>query len=119
MLPGWSIEVDTARDWLFLHISRLDSERHVGEETDAELADAILQIAAQHANYRLILEMADEAALTSLIVGQLVLLHKRVHLNGGVLRLCGLSDFNRDVLRLMGVLGRFQVFADRQAAIAD
>lgn len=112
MLPGWTIDTDFERDWLYLRITRVAPEN--GDDT--ELADALLAIAAQRSNHRLILEFADGHVLTSLVAGQLVVLHKRVHLKGGILRLCALSDFNHDVLRLMGVVDRFHIYPDRYTA---
>lgn len=112
MLRGWTIDVDVERDWLYLRVTRVAPEN--GDET--ELADTLLEIAAQRRNFRLILEFTDVHVLTSLVAGQLVVLHKRVHLKGGILRLCALSDFNHDVLRLMGVVDRFHIYPDRYAA---
>lgn len=116
MAAAWTIDSDVVRDWLWLRIAAVASENG---SCETELADSLMAIAAQQANHRVILELTDGLFLSSLLAGQLVVLHKRVHLKGGMLRLCGLSQFNRDVLRLMGVLDRFQVYADRSAAAAN
>ncbi|MFO1091947.1 MAG: hypothetical protein U0992_01350 [Planctomycetaceae bacterium] len=118
-MPGrWTIDCDNVRDWLWLRVAAVPPQNgglgQPGPE-ETELADMLMAIAGRQANHRLILEL-DGLSLSSLLAGQLVLLHKRVHLKGGILRLCGLSDFNRDVLRLMGVLDRFQIYNDRTAA---
>ena len=112
MLNGWNFDVETERGWLYVRLSRSLHEH--GDDT--RLVDALMSLAAERGNYRLIVEFGDGQIFTSLVAGQLVLLHKRIHLKGGTLRLCRLSDFNRDVLRLMGVLDRFQIFSDRHAA---
>jgi len=83
---------------------------------DTLLADAVMSVAGERGSHRIIFDLGDGLMLTSLLSGQLVILHKRVHLKGGILRLCGLSEFNRDVLRLMGVLDRFHTYSDRGAA---
>jgi anti-anti-sigma regulatory factor len=115
MLSGWSIDPDVERDWLYVRASRIPGQ----ESDDTLFADAVASLAAQRGNYRLIVEFDNALMLTSLIAGQLVVLHKRVHLKGGSLRLCGMSNFNRDVLRLMGVLDRFHLFSDRAASGRD
>ena len=112
MLTGWNFDVDTERDWLYVRLTRVLHEN--GDDT--LLADAVMSLTSQRANHRLVLEFSDGQILTSLVAGQLVLLHKRIHLKGGALRLCRLSIFNRDVLRLMGVLDRFHIYPDRSAA---
>jgi len=115
MLPGWNFEVDVERDWLYIRLTRVPHE--IGDDT--RLADAVVSLTDQRANHRLLLEFSDGQILTSLVAGQLVLLHKRIHLKGGALRLCRMSIFNRDVLRLMGVLDRFQIYPDRSAAVVS
>ena len=113
MLSGWRIDENLDRDWLYLRITRLAHEN--GD--DSRLAETLMSLANQRFANRLILEFAEGQILTSVLAGQLVMLHKRVHLAGGMLRLCGLSDYNRDVLRMMGILDRFAVYPDRMAAI--
>ena len=116
-MPGWSIDVDTEQSWLCLSVSRTGAGGRDREPHETELADTLMNIAGQQANHRLVVEFADGLLFSSLLVGQLVVLHKRVHLSGGSLRLCGLSDFNRETLRLMGVMDRFVLFTDRAAAV--
>jgi anti-anti-sigma regulatory factor len=112
MFSGWSLNTDSERDWLYMRASRSAGEN----VDDTQFADAVMATAIQRNNLRLILDLDSGLTLTSLLAGQLVILHKRVHLKGGSLRLCGMSDFNRDVLRLMGLLDRFQTYSDRGAA---
>lgn len=114
MLPGWSLDTDVERDWLFVRASRIPGQA----SDDTLLADAVMAIANQRNNLRLIVDLG-QLMLSSLVAGQLIILHKRVHLKGGGLRLCGMTDFNRDVLRLMGVLDRFHLYSDRAAAGRD
>jgi anti-anti-sigma regulatory factor len=115
MLSGWSLDTDVERDWLYVQATRIPGQ---GSD-DTLFTDALMAIANQRNKFRLILELGNGLMLTSLLAGQLVILHKRVHLKGGSLRLCGMSNFNRDVLRLMGVLDRFHTYADRPAAGRD
>lgn len=112
MLTGWNFDVGAERDWTYIRLTRVPQES--GDDT--QLADAIMALIDPRSHHRLVLEFSDGQILTSLVAGQLVLLHKRIHLKGGALRLCRMSMFNRDVLRLMGVLDRFHIYPDRSAA---
>ena len=55
--------------------------------------------------------------LTSTLVGQLVWLYKRIHTTGGLMRICGLSAANHEVLRICRLDGRLPEYATRSAAV--
>ena len=111
---GWRLEVDFAGEWLVVRIGR-DGEQVPKEPA---LAESIWGLAERHDRRRLAIELNPPLALTSLLVGQLILLHKRAHLNGGTVRVCGLSPENDRILRLMGLSERFPNYATREAALA-
>ena len=70
--------------WLFVRIRpdvhRLD-----------HLADQLWTLLNKHFIYRLVLEMDEVELLSSQLIGQLVMLQKRVMQHDGALRLCGLT----------------------------
>lgn len=112
--PGWCLMVDEAGDWLFVRLATADEEHY----SHAELADAVGELARQRGRFRVIFEMAADLILHSQLVGELVVLHKRLCLQGGALRLCGFTDYNFDVIRMMQLTDRFHNYPDRQAALA-
>lgn len=71
-------------DWLFV---RLRPDEHRLDD----LADRLWTLLDKHFIYRLVLEMDEVDFLPSLLMGQLVMLQKRVLQHEGALRLCGLS----------------------------
>jgi anti-anti-sigma factor len=81
----WGVEVDRGPDWLFL---RLRPGKHEPEG----VADKLWSLADRHFIYRLVLEMNEVDMLPSRLMGQLVMLQKRVLQRDGALRLCGLTD---------------------------
>lgn len=72
-------------DWLFV---RLRPDEHRLDD----LADRLWALLDKHFIYRVVLEMDEVDFLPSLLMGQLVMLHKRVLQHDGALRLCGLTD---------------------------
>ena len=76
--------VDRGPDWLFVRI-RPDEHRL------DDLADRLWSLLSRHFIYRLVLEMDEVDFLPSQLMGQLVMLQKRVLQHGGALRLCGLT----------------------------
>ena len=111
---GWRLEADFAGEWLVVRIGR-DGDHAPSEPA---LAESIWLLADRQGRRRLAVEFAHPMMLTSLLVGQLILLHKRAHLNGGTVRVCGLSPENDRILRMMGLSGRFPNYATREAALA-
>jgi hypothetical protein len=110
---GWTLQVDTGSEWMFLVLGRQPGEA----DLTPPLTDFAWQQATQHGLFRIVLELSPEVILSSHLVGQLVLLHRRVHQSGGVLRICKFSSNNYDVLVLMQLSDRFFNYRSREAAV--
>jgi anti-anti-sigma factor len=111
--PGWQMDVDHWPDWVFV---RLRNPSRDFSDTPP-LADGVWALLEQRALYRVILELDELEVLCSHLIGQLVLLHKRVSVRGGALRLCGLSPENQQVLRLCRLDDRFPPYRNRGDAV--
>ena len=81
----WGVDVDRGPDWLFMRL-------RPGNGAPEGVADKLWSLANRHFVYRLVLEMNDLDMLPSHLMGQLIVLQKRVLQHDGALRLCGLSD---------------------------
>ena len=112
LASGWQMHVDYSPDWLFFRIENLGSE-----DIKSPLSESLWSMAEKHQIKRLVCELAENVWMNSLLIGQLVVLHKRAHLEGGTLRLCGLSDDNHSVLRVMGLGERLPNYATREDAV--
>lgn len=111
--PQWELEVDRGPDWLFVRV--YVPKRFRGE--DPPLADWIWELVEQHFVYRVALELDDVPLMHSYLLGQLVLLQKRICEHNGVLRICGLSAMNRRVLETHGLGGQLPDYCDRNEAV--
>ncbi|MCE9545935.1 MAG: STAS domain-containing protein [Planctomycetia bacterium] len=112
VMHGWALEVDRGPDWVFVRLNPPASS-----EAAPALADDLWSIVRQHMVDRIVLEMHDVDFLSSHLIGQLVLLHKRLSAGGGIMRLCGLSPSGCDVLRMAGLSPRFPNYANRDDAV--
>ncbi len=71
----------------------------------------------RHLVNRVVLELDEVEQLNSTLLGQLVLLHKRVHANGGIMRLSGLRQDSQQVLRMFQLEDRFPRYVLRCDAV--
>jgi len=111
--PGWKLEVERGPQCLFV---RLQPPEVPGED-QPPLAECLWDVLQQHFVNRLVLELDLLPTLPSFVIGQLVLLHKRLTTHGGLLRICGLSEDNQMVLRICQLGSRFPVYRDRHEAV--
>ncbi len=111
--PGCEFDVERGPDWLLVRITSLDQS----EPGSLALADAVWSLLNQHFTYRIVLELDQVGVLNSFVIGQLVALYKRIREHDGVMRLCGLSTYNRQVLHTCRLDERLLPYQDRQDAV--
>ena len=85
--------VDRGPDWLFVRL-RPDYQNL------ESVADRLWKLMNQQFVHRLVLEMQEVDFLPSVLMGQLVMLQKRVLQQDGALRLCGLTPECAQALHL-------------------
>ena len=109
----WELEVDRGPDWLFVKVRV--PKRYRGD--DPPLADLVWEQLQQHFIYRLALELDDVPLMHSYLLGQLLVLRKRILEHDGVMRVCGLSPLNRSVLETHGLDHQIPSYCDRNEAV--
>ena len=114
---GCELDVDRGPNWLFVKI-RSPGVRVSNDEADILcLADQVWALLDRALTYRLVLEMDEIDVLRSLLIGQLVLLQKRIRRHGGMLRLSGVSADNRQVIESCSMADRFPAYRNRVEAV--
>ncbi|MGE0609002.1 MAG: STAS domain-containing protein [Pirellulales bacterium] len=109
---GWRFEVERGPDWLFIRLH----PPH-GSSGEPALAEDLWNAICPNFVYRVVLEMDEVDCLHSYLVGQLVLLHKRLATHDGMLRLAGVSDHNQNVLKACRLDNRFPQYGNRADAV--
>ena len=109
---GWELQVERGPDWLIVKIQSMDAS---GE--NPPLAELIWALMQQHLTHRLVLELDRVPVLNSFFIGQLIQLYRKIYEHDGVMRLCGLSAYNRRVLHTCRLDDRFQPYQNRQEAV--
>ena len=95
MAAGWQIEVERGPEWLYVRLFPDKDATH----DPVPLADTLWKVMESEFTYRLVVEMDNISLLYSHILGELVLLSRRVAEHGGLLRISGLSQSNLNVLK--------------------
>ncbi len=111
--PGWTMAFDRGPDWLFVRIT--PPQR--GDTNEIALSDAIWERLEQAFTYRVVVEMEEVILLRSWVIGELIKLHQQVSARDGVMRLCGLSDSNQQILEVMRLEDRFPQYRNRSDSV--
>jgi len=115
---GWALDVERGPDWLIVKMrGGGDPGDQQGDERHAGLAEEVFSTLQNHFVHRLVLDLSELTILKSYLLGQLVLLQKRITAENGVLRLCGLSDANEKVLTVTRLNDRLPNYANRGDAV--
>lgn len=118
LAPGWEMDVERGPDCLVVRLGKADLEPEEGGlEEGVALAEQLWNLLQQHFVCRLVLEMDQVPFLSSHLIGQLVLLHKRLYNEGGFLRLCGISEGGRQALAVSRLSACFPDYRDRYEAV--
>jgi anti-anti-sigma factor len=110
--PSCEFQVERGPDWLLVCIKNLDSR-----DSHIPLADRLWDLMQQHFTHRLVLELNDVEVLSSHLIEELMTLYRRIEEHDGVLRLCGLSPENREVLHVCHLDERLLPYGDRHEAV--
>lgn len=110
---GWELDVERGPDWLFVRPHLVGSR---ATETPP-LAEHIWSLLELNVTNRLVLELDQIRFLHSYLIGQLVWLHKRIHTQGGIMRISGLSAPNQEMLRISRLDSRFPQYPSREDAV--
>jgi len=111
--PGWDVEVERGPDWLLVKIKDLDPRA----VESPPLADGLWELLQRHFTYRLVLELDQLPKLDDYLIGQLARLYARIHEHDGVMRLCGLSPHNLEMLRECRLNEQFLPYHNREEAV--
>jgi len=113
LTAGWSLDVDRGPGWVFVTI-------HGPRNCEVEgvpIAAEIWSVLDSSMTYRVVVEMQHVPLLRSYLIGQLVLLNKRVATHGGTMRLAGMSNANQSALAACRLDTIFPQYHDRDEAM--
>ena len=110
LTDDWAVDVDRGPDWLFVKL-------HPGSQDPGDVAEKLLSVADKHFVYRMVLEMDEVDFIPSRLIGQLVMLQKRVLQRHGMLRLCQLKDQCAEAIHMCRLDGALPNYGSREDAV--
>jgi hypothetical protein len=110
---GWQFDVEEGPEWLFLCLRRSGHDA----APEPPVATRAWEIAQQSRRTRIVFELCENVMLSSFLVGQLILLHKRAQIAGATFRIQGFSTHNYTTLQMLRVADRFPNYAGRENAV--
>ncbi len=110
---GWTFDVSRGPDWLFVRLHVPDDQW----DDVRGLAESLWGLLQQQFTHRLVLELDELVCFPSALMGELVRLYKRIESHGGMMRLCGLSPANLEVLRVTRLERCFPHYDTRSDAV--
>ncbi len=111
----WKLSVERGPNWLWIKVAEPPGELR----EMPPLADGLRFLLEEHFVYRLVLELEEVARLSGELIAELARLNRWIHARGGMLRLCGLSPRNRELLGLCWDDVRAPVYRDRLEAVLE
>lgn len=115
LASGWTLDIERGPDGLFVRLHGPASSDVQG----TDLAEYLWLLLRQHFSNRLVLEMDQLPILHSCLPNELIRLQERISQDGGLLRLSGLSEGNRRVLRTARLSDWFPQYGCREDAVME
>ena len=112
---GWGLRVERGPDWLFVRLEAATPETVPAARAD--LAESIWAMLQEHRAHRLVLELDGVEAVADRLVDVITKLGGRLREDGGLLRVCGLSQPNASRLRSCRGIEDVPLFDSRSDAI--
>jgi anti-anti-sigma regulatory factor len=112
-IQGFMLCVDRGPNWL---IVQLRPNKKFAADV-AYVADELMDVAARHFIYRIVLDLAELRSMPAELVDQLVILQERLLQCDGSLRICGLSAECATKLREVHLDAALPNYSTRQAAV--
>ena len=110
---GWDLQVERGPEWLFVRPERAAG----GHAAAPRLAEQVWSLLEQTLTHRVVLDLSEIDRLDSLLLEQVLWLHRQIANHDGMMRICGLDTANQRVLAQEGLDAVFGHYRDYEAAV--
>jgi anti-anti-sigma regulatory factor len=109
----WDLQVERGPGWLLVKVGPPSAKAR----EMPSLADRLQSLLEDHFTYRLVLELDQIDRMNRDFIGELLALFQWIRAHGGVMRLCGLSAHNEELLDRCGLNCLLPAYEDRLGAV--
>jgi len=109
----WDLAVERGPECLLVKLSG----KIVLFQGDLPLAEHLWLLMQRHFTCRIVLDLNEVERLTGYVVRQLKALARQVYDHKGMMRICGLSEYNRRLLCRYGLRDRLPAYENREEAL--
>jgi anti-anti-sigma regulatory factor len=113
LCSGWELDVERGPDWLLVTVRR---PRDAGDISES-LVESLWDLLERHLAHRLAVDLNQIRCLDDVLIDELLELRTRISQRGGVMRVCGLSPYNRRLLMDRQLEGQLVPYDDREEAV--
>ncbi len=113
-MPGSRVQVDQVGD---VAVVRFGDCRTLDESTAHAIGQQLNDLVDKAGHRKVLLDMSDVAFLTSTALGKLVILHKKLKVAGGVLKICSLQGPIESIFQITHLNHLFDIHPDQAAAL--
>ncbi len=111
------IEMERVND---VHVLRFHNAKILNERSVNEMGSRLLAcIASSEGPPKIVIRFDSVSFLSSMAIGKLVMVQRKVKERGGELRLCDLKPSTLDIFRVSHLIDYFQIYPDPETALAD
>jgi anti-anti-sigma factor len=114
--PPKGLHVDTIGD---VTVVRFTQRSLLSPDLVENLSAEIFRAVEERGCRKLVLNLAQVESMTTVMVGKVVLLKRKVEEAGGRMALCQLDPFLLQILRILNLSNEFTICADEPAALAS
>lgn len=112
---GWGVAVERGPEWLFLRIEVPETRAGAGDRSP--LAERLWGMIREHRAHRVVLELDRVCSMDDSLIGAIADVGTRVRDDGGLFRVCGLSEPNLSRLQSVVCEAQLPHFDSRSAAV--
>lgn len=115
--PQWGVTVERGPDWLFLRLEAPSGAPGAEDGRGGRLADRICDMIRESHAHRVVLELDRVQSIDDDLIGAIADVGTRVRDEGGLIRVCGLTQPNLQRLRTTVQESGLAHFDSRTAAV--
>lgn len=112
-VPRYQLDVDRGPNWLLVGVRRAT----IGRTDPEPFSSRVQSLLEQHLTNRLVVDLHRAGTVTQTLAKELAEIRDWLMVRGGVMRICGPSPHQKEILERHGFGDRFVAYQDLEEAV--